>query len=148
MGVGRWLQHSPWGELTQRRTSKAGMMIADGYRGILFAHRRDEKALFKAFHCKTTWISEEICLSCRASRLSQSPLLYTAFGRNAQHRATIVGLGDFVAHKCRNNPWIRAPGFHPSMLTYDWLHVLDLALIPDAAASVSRLQADQAYMLQ
>ena len=73
----------------------------------------------------------------RASSSSSSAHLYTAFGRNAPHRTTQCDMGEFVSDKCGSNPWVRIPGFHPSMVIYDWLHVLDLALIPDAAASVA-----------
>ena len=139
LGAGRWLQHSPWGEYMGRREDKAGTLIADGWIGVLVAHRGDEKALAKAFHVKNTWVSEEVCFSCRASRLSDSRYLYTAFGQNAPHRETIVDLHTFVTSKVGPNAWTRVPGFHPSMIAYDWLHVLDLALIPDAAASVPRL---------
>ena len=142
LAVGQWLDHSPWEEEMDRRKHKAGLPIADGWKGILFAHRGDEKALAKSFHVKTTWVSEEICMTCRASRLSDSENLYTAFGKNARHRQTIVGLSDFVTTKCDSNPWVRVPGFHPSMIFYDILHVLDLSLIPDAAGSVARLHVD------
>ncbi|CAL1131312.1 unnamed protein product [Cladocopium goreaui] len=135
LGAGRWLQHSPWGEYMGRREDKAGTLIADGWIGVLVAHRGDEKALAKAFHVKNTWVSEEVCFTCRASRLSDSRYLYTGFGQNAPHRETIVDLHTFVTSKVGPNAWTRVPGFHPSMIAYDWLHVLDLALIPDAAAS-------------
>lgn len=140
LGEGKWLQHSPWGEELGYRKKKAGTWIADGWRGVLVAFRGDEKALAKSFHVKNTWVSEEVCFTCKASRLSDSPYLYTAFGRNAQHRQTCVDYAEFVTHKCGANPWVRIPGFDPSCIMYDWLHVLDLSLIPDAAASVLRLQ--------
>ena len=139
LGAGRFLEHSPWGEVMGLRKSKAGMPIADGWKGILFAHRGDEKALAKSFHVKTTWVSEEVCFTCRASRRSDSELLYTGFGKNALHRTTMLSLYDFVTDRCDSNPWVSVPGFHPSMVTYDWLHVLDLSLIPDASASATRL---------
>ena len=140
LGTGRSLQRSPWGEEMGFRKSKAGNLIADGWKGILFAFRGDEKALAKTFHVRSTWVSPEVCFSCQASRRSNSRYLYTAFGRNALHRTTMLTLHDFVVNKCDASAWLRVPGFHPSMLIYDWLHVLDLTLIPDAAASVTRLQ--------
>lgn len=140
LATGKWLGHSPWDEEMKHRSSLHGKFIADGWRGILFAHRGDEKALAKCFHVKTTWVSEEICFSCKASRVSTSTNLYTAFGRNAPHRCSMLGLHEFVTTKCDSNAWVRVPGFHPSMINYDLLHVLDLALIPDAAASATRLQ--------
>lgn len=139
LSTGRWLGHSPWGEPMNHRRSIEGTEIADGWVGILFAHRGDEKALAKSFHVRTTWVSEEVCISCKASRKSRSPYLYTAFGRNAPHRTTTLDLHTFVTEKCDSNPWVRIPGFHPSTILYDWLHILDLALIPDCSASVTRL---------
>ena len=138
LGAGKWLQHSPWNEHMENRTSKCGMPIAGPWRGILFAHRGDEKALAKSFHVKNTWISPDVCFTCLASRLSNSVEIYTAFGRNAHHRQTILGLHDFIQNT-GSNAWCRVPGFHPSMILYDWLHVLDLSLIPDASASAARL---------
>ena len=140
LAEGKWFGHSPWGEEMGIRKSTAGTLIADGWRGILFAFRGDEKALAKLFHVKTSWVSHDICFHCKASRISQHPCLYTSFGKNAPHRATLLDLTDFVTVKCDSNPWVRVPGFHPSMIIYDWLHVLDLALVPDAAASAARLQ--------
>ena len=107
LGAGRFLEHSPWGEVMGLR--------------------------------KSTWVSEEVCFTCRASRRSDSELLYTGFGKNALHRTTMLSLYDFVTDRCNSNPWVRVPGLHPSMVTYDWLHVLDLSLIPDASASATRL---------
>ena len=137
LAAGQWLGHSPWGEVMGQRKSKEGALIADGWRGVLFAHRGDEKALAKCYHVRTTWVSDEVCFHCRASSSSSSAHLYTAFGRNAPHRTTQCDMDEFVSDKCGSNPWVRIPGFHPSMVIYDWLHVLDLALIPDAAASVA-----------
>ena len=43
---------------------------------------------------------------------------------------------DFIRFGCRDNPFIRYPGFHVSMVCGDWLHVMDLAVVPDACGSV------------
>ena len=42
---------------------------------------------------------------------------------------------DFIQHGCRDNAWVCMPGWHIDVLMYDWLHVLDLALVPDCVAS-------------
>ena len=139
LAEGKWFQHSPWGKELTERKHKAGSRIAGDWRGILVFLRGDEKALAKTLHVTTTWVSEEVCFTCAASRKSESPNLYTAFGKNAKHRDSIVDFEEFVTRKCNANPWVRIPGFHPSCIMYDWLHVLDLSLIPDAAASVVRL---------
>ena len=45
LSVGKWFQHSPWGEDFKERQVRGGSVIADGWRGILVFHRGDEKAL-------------------------------------------------------------------------------------------------------
>ena len=47
-----------------------------------------------------------------------------------------VTLEEFVTTGCRNNPWVQLPGWHPEVIYNDWLHVCDLALFPEACASV------------
>ena len=42
---------------------------------------------------------------------------------------------DFILHGCRENPFVRLPGFHVSMVVFDWLHVIDLTIIPDCVAT-------------
>lgn len=37
LAAGQWLGHSPWGEVMGQRKSKEGALIADGWRGVLFA---------------------------------------------------------------------------------------------------------------
>ena len=46
---------------------------------------------------------------------------------------------EFIRAGCRDwdNAFIRYPGFDISMVCFDWLHVIDLALIPDAVGSVT-----------
>ena len=46
-----------------------------------------------------------------------------------------------------SNAWTRVPGFCPSMVMYDLLHVLDLSLIPDCSASATRLHIYDVDML-
>ena len=137
LATGRFFAHSPWNEPMAHR--KGEELIADGYRGILIAFRGDEKALLKSFHCKRNWTSTNICISCHASRLSNSRYIYTMFGRNAPHRDTAVDLRTFTVDLCDSTPWVRIPGFDPSMIYYDWLHVVDLCLTPESGASVPRL---------
>ena len=48
---------------------------------------------------------------------------------------SLMTTADFIAHGCRQNAWVCMPGWHVDMLLYDWLHVLDLAIVPDCAAS-------------
>lgn len=50
-----------------------------------------------------------------------------------------VDTRQFILQGCRNNPWVQLPGWHVDCIYEDWLHVVDLALVPDAAASVPGL---------
>lgn len=136
---GRWFHGGPWSEELDDRKEKGGQLIANGYRGIIVCYRGDEKAIQKAFQMKISWISEQVCWRCCASRLRRSQNLYTYFGPSAPHRRTLCDVNTFITKFCRPNPWIRIPGFHPEQLQFDLLHVFDLTLVPDAAASVARL---------
>ena len=43
----------------------------------------------------------------------------------------------FIREKCGANPWVQIPGFAVERIWEDYLHVVDLALAPDACASES-----------
>ena len=135
---GRYLDKGPWGETVPSRKGLEGKELAGGWRAVLCAHRGDEKYLAKAYHIGVSWLSQQVCWTCKASRMSTSSLLYTHFGPNAQHRTTFLTTSDFI-QLCNPNPWVRLPGWHVDVMTYDLLHVFDLTLVPDAAASVSWL---------
>ena len=134
---GRWFDKSPWGKQLNRQYGKPGDQIAAGWRGVLVFHRGDEKYIQKVYHMNVGWTSEQVCWTCHASRVSNSPYLYTSFGPCAAHRATKIGVQEFIQRTSRNNAWCRLPGWSPWMLLNDWLHVFDLALICDAAACVT-----------
>lgn len=135
--TGRYLEHGPWSDEMPRRAKLGGKLIADGWRAIVCVHRGDEKYLQKCYHMRISWVSEEVCWRCRASRLPDSSELYTFFGPNASHRSTLCDTAGFIERTCRANPWVRLPGFHASMVWYDFLHVFDLTIQPDAAASAT-----------
>lgn len=59
----------------------------------------------------------------------------------APHRSTLLDLFDFVTTMCDANAFVRVPGFHPAMVLYDWLHVVDLSLTPECSASVFSLHS-------
>ena len=136
MQLGRYFGSDPFGKPLASRRDLAGKEIANGWRGILVAHRGDEKYLQKAYHVSVSWLSQQCCWNCKASRLSGSELLYTHFGPNARHRSTFLDSSDFIA-LCKANAWVRLPGWHIEVLMYDFLHVFDLTMVPDAAASAS-----------
>ena len=110
LGWGRpmvWPSSQPgaWLQKWQRWT------VVGSWRGILCFHRGDEKYTQKALKMKA-WNSEQVCWRC-------SELLYTHFGPGAKHRTTFLGLHEFIVETCHPSPWIRLPGFHPSMIHYD-----------------------------
>ena len=43
----------------------------------------------------------------------------------------------FILEKCGPNPWVSLPGFALERIWEDYLHVVDLALSPDACASAA-----------
>ncbi|CAE7361318.1 unnamed protein product [Symbiodinium natans] len=109
--LGHWLDVDPWGRPFNR--GKKGT-IANGWRAVLAFHKGDEKYMQKAYHMINSATSKNICFVCQVWMMTTS---------------------DFILNGCRANPFIRLPGFHISMVTNDWLHIIDLTLIPDAAAS-------------
>ena len=135
LATGRWLQHSPWNEDMPHRQSLGGKEIASGWRGIIVAFRSDEKAMAKMFQFRRSWVSRNVCCTCNASRVSGSPNIYTAFGASAEHRKHKIDLTTFIVDLCDTNAWVRLPGFHPQMIHYDYLHIVDLCLVPDCSAS-------------
>lgn len=135
--MGRWFEYGPNSQHLPCRQGKHGQDIAEGWSGIVVFHRGDEKYHQKAYHMNPGATSEQICWHCRASRVRDSPNLYTFFGPNAPYRETALTLEAFICETTRPNPWVRLPGFHPEVLIYDWLHCFDLGLLSDAAASVT-----------
>ena len=131
----KWVEHGPWSEALPSRSGKGGKLIAGGYRGILCVMRGDEKFVQKAFHMRVSWVSEQVCWMCCASRVRDSLNLYTYFGPGATHRLSLISLSDFISDISKGCAWIRVPGFQPEMLFYDFLHVFDLTVVPDAAAT-------------
>ena len=133
---GEWKETGPWSDPVPKRMGMDGKQIAGGYRGILTFHRGDEKYMAKTYHMKVTWLSKQVCWRCKASRHPTSENLYTFYGPSAHHRSTMIGLEEFIEHTCGPNCWVHLPGFHPSMIFYDLLHVFDLSIVADASASV------------
>ena len=134
--TGHWFERGPWNQELSWRQQRHGEPIAGGFRAIPVFHRGDEKYMHKCYHIANSWISERVCWTCHASRVSSSDLLYTTFGPCAKHRGTKIGVSEFIEQVSRRNAWVQIPGFHTDMLCYDLLHVFDLTLVPDAAASV------------
>lgn len=108
--------------------------IADGFRCILMMHKGDEKYHQKVYRPAKSWVSENCCLHCRAT-VSAGPLMYTAFGRDAGHRTTLTTTRDFIENIARCQSITCVPGWSMGMIVYDWMHIVDLCIIPECAAS-------------
>lgn len=108
--------------------------IAGPWRAILAIHKGDEKYIQKAYKTQTSWVSKQVCWTCAAS--SGDAMVYTQYGPCAPHREAKLSSAEFIQSTCGQNPWVRVPGWSPQVLHYDWLHVIDLAVAPEAAASV------------
>ena len=55
------------------------------------------------------------------------------------HRAHMQSTLGFITSGSNPNPWTRLPGFSITMVLTDWLHLVDLAITPEASASVSQI---------
>ena len=131
---GRFFSVNPWGETYDR-----GMVgrICGPYCGIVVGLKGDEKFIQRTLKTNASWISDGVCLYCKASQ--KGNMQYTFFGEKAPHRGTLVSNDAFFRHGCRMNAWLRLPGFHVDRIFLDWLHLVDLALTPEASASVAQL---------
>lgn len=107
--------------------------ICGKYTGVWVALKGDQKFLQRALKLNTSATSDQVCMYCRAT--STGELVYTSFGPSAPHRSTLV-TNDFFFHRgCRPNSWLRLPGFDVERVLADWLHLVDLSLIPEVSAS-------------
>lgn len=109
--------------------------VCGPYRGVLVALKGDQKFLQRALKLTTSWNSERVCMYCGAT--SAGHMLYCAFGPGAPHRNTLVTTVNFMQHGCKPNSWIRLPGWDLELVLADWLHIVDLAITPEMAASVT-----------
>ena len=129
---GRFFDVDPFGQPLDRGFTGE---IMGGYRAVLCAIKGDQKFLQRALKLKTSWTSERVCMWCSASASGQN--MYTAFGPNAPHRTSLTSNESFITNGCHPNAWIRLPGFHVELVLADWLHLVDLSLTPEVAASVA-----------
>eukprot|EP00434_Breviolum_minutum_P011446 symbB.v1.2.010093.t1/scaffold653.1/size176079/3 len=109
-------------------------LIADGYRAVVCFYKGDEKYVQKCYKTSHSAVSKNCCFTCLAST-ETGPLLYTHHGRSASHRATILTTEQFITQVAGVRTFINIPGWHVSMLVYDWLHIVDLCIIPETSAS-------------
>ena len=132
--IGTFLDKDPWGrDFAPHSTGRSGT-ICGPYKAVLALHKGDEKYLQKAYRTSHTSVSQHVCMVCRASS-SPGPLLYTLHGPQAEHRNTLLDGPSFIAGVCGILTWVSLPGWSTEILGHDWLHICDLTLIPEAAAS-------------
>ena len=129
---GQRLSVDPWQNALEGRSGP----VCGPYRGVLVNLKGDEKWLQKALKLRQSWVSENICPMCKASKSGN--MIYTQYGPHAPHRATLLSTTQFITHAVNPGAWIRLPGFHINLVTFDWLHIIDLAIAPECAASVAR----------
>lgn len=132
--LGNYLDIDPFGEQHKPYTSGRSGPIASGWRGVVVFYKGDEKYVQRCFKASHSAVSQNCCFVCLAS-LSDGPLLYTHHGRCAAHRRTLLTTEQFITRVVGIRTYIAIPGFHVQMLTYDWLHIVDLCIIPETAAS-------------
>ena len=128
---GEWLTVDPWNNPI---TPKKDGRIIGKYRAILAGFKGDEKYVQRALKLKASWIGTDgVCAYCGAT--NNGPLGYCHFGPQAPHRDTLVSNEKFFLEGCKANAWLRLPGFALERVFLDWLHLVDLALTPEASAS-------------
>ncbi|CAK9061534.1 UBA domain-containing protein [Durusdinium trenchii] len=137
---GRYMSVDPW----QNPITRPQGPVAGPYKGVLVNLKGDEKFLQRTLRLQTSWVSENVCALCRASK--SGPMVYTTFGVNAPHRTTKLDTSEFIMEAVKPNPWVMLPGFHIDLINFDWLHVVDLTLAPECAASALELtQTDEIW---
>lgn len=148
----RWVAHSlaelqtgsfsnvdPWNNPFPAHYAARSGEICGGYKFIFAMIKGDEKWIQRTFRTTKSWVSSNPCLHCAASSNEDSRLLYTSFGPAAPHRETLRSTGEFIGQICQMHTWTTVPGFHIHMIVYDWLHLLDLCIIPETAGSALHL---------
>eukprot|EP00434_Breviolum_minutum_P021092 symbB.v1.2.018608.t1/scaffold1492.1/size116918/3 len=132
--MGRWLDVDPYGRPHAPFDQGRCGLLADGWRAVVVVHKGDEKYIQKAYRTSHGAVSRNICIQCRATN-EPGQLLYSHHGPNAFHRCTRLTTEEFIRDVCGVGNWVRLPGFHISFVQHDWLHVVDLTLVPECSAS-------------
>lgn len=122
-----------------------GGRVCGNFVGILCGIKGDEKFIQRALKVTSNWLSQGVCMYCDASQKGE--YLYTFHGPGAAHRATLISNERFFLSGCRPNAWLRLPGFDVQRVFLDWLHIVDLALTPEASASVPWLDMSELLSL-
>lgn len=143
--LGHYMDIDPFGRQHAPYTSGRSGPIASGYRGVVVFFKGDEKYVQKCFKASHSAVSQNCCFVCLAS-LAEGPLLYTHHGKSAAHRSTLLTNEQFITRVAGIRTFVAIPGWHVQMLAYDWLHIVDLCIIPETAAStLIELTRDHAF---
>ena len=143
--MGMFMDTDPWNRrLSQHQRNRQGQ-IAEGFRAVLVVHKGDEKYLQRAYKASHGAVSKQVCVHCHASS-QEGALLYTQHGLTAPHRSTMISTEQFIEKVAGTTTFISLPGWNISMLMYDWLHIVDLTIIPEVSAScLVELVAESAF---
>ena len=133
--LGHFLDTDPWGRPLERYSKGRKGQICGDYKGILVVHKGDEKYMQKVYRLSHGAVSKHVCMLCEASSEVDSPYLYTFHGMSACHRSTRLSTSEFIEKVVGLQTFVRLPGFHVDFIQHDWLHVVDLSLIPECSAS-------------
>ena len=131
--LGVYLDIDPYGNRHAAYDCGRQGLIAEGWRGILVYHKGDEKYIQRCYRTSHSAVSRNVCILCRATQ--EGPMVYTTHGVNALHRTTCLSTEQFITDVCGVRTYVSLPGFNINMLCYDWLHICDLTIIPEVAAS-------------
>lgn len=108
--------------------------VAGGWRAVLVFHKGDEKYIQRCYRTSHSAVGKHVCTLCLATN-DQSDLVYTTHGVNAKHRTTMLSTSDFITKVSGTTTFVAIPGWNVKVLSFDWLHVVDLTVIPETAAS-------------
>lgn len=134
---GVFLDFDPFGRPYARHAEGRAGAIAGKFRAILTIHKGDEKYLQKVYAMTKSAVSHKVCFVCGATQ--DGPNMYSFYGPAAPHRNTLLNTEAFITTACGQQAWTRIPGWAPSVISYDWLHIVDLTIVPECAASAACL---------
>lgn len=143
--LGIFLDLDPWGRPYPRHSAGRIGSIMDGWRAVLVCHKGDEKYIQKVYKTSHGAVSKNICILCEASNECGSQMLYTYHGATAPHRATLFSTSQFIEKVAGVDSWVRMPGWHIRYVQLDWLHVMDLTIIPECAGSALQELVSEQY---
>ena len=120
------------------RYARRGEWLAEGYLGALAEIRGDWKWIRDTFYLEQHYGANYICHLCKAHKFIER-LRFNDFRTDARHRQTCVdSTAWWTAYTAGVlvSPLVYIPGFDVWRLAYDLMHVLDLGVMQDCAASV------------